>query len=285
MSKNAARLVLFPAVCFLVFLFVAEFGLKSQAAPAKKPAPEPIWGAQIADYGNLVGMGDNVIYGANDPYARVTVQKSTAGGGATRSTIHFFVYPSDPPQRWAQFQGLSLSEFTPGEPGPAGACGFPAGYTSGILPDCFLNFFNSLHPKLGYEQLLFYFVVDAYIEDPSLFPIGTPISWTGGGAVTVYLWNAFDPLSKDDPEPYESITASLKGLCTDYPKGYWITRLDDKTWEITIEQQVFNLAQFYDWESTSTGRNGKPVRTITYYQPLAGKGELSYKIRLIKNPS
>ncbi len=285
MSKNAARLVLFPAVCFLVFLFVAEFGLKSQAAPAKKPAPEPIWGARIFDYKNLLGMGEGYLYKSGDPYIRVTVQKSSTGGVVTQSTIHFFIYASDPVQKWVQFQGLSLSEYSIGTPGPAGACGFPEGYNSGGLPSCFLNFFNSMHPKPGYEHLLFYFVVDADIEDRAMFPIGMTVPWTGGGAVTIYIWNSFDPLSFTDPQPYESITASLKNLCVESPKGYWITRVDANTWDITIEQQVFDLTQHYSWASTSTGRNGKPVTTITSYQPLAGKGELSYKIRLIKNPA
>src|SRR5512141_2150841 len=272
MSKNVTRLLILSATCVLAAFCLTLLGPKSQAAPVKKPTPEPFWGAQIAAYGNLAGMGGDFIYKNGDLYSRVTVQKSTTAGIATRSTIHFFIYPGDPLQRWAQFQGLSLTEFTTAEPGPAGACGFPEGYRSGGSPDCFLSFFNSAHPKPGYEHLLFYFVVDADIEDTSLFPVGSPVQWTGGGAVTIYFWNAFDPLSATDPEPYESVTASLKELCIDYPKGYWITRVDDKTWEIMIEQQVFDMAQFYSWVITSVGRNGKTYRTIANYEPLSGKG-------------
>src|SRR5512141_1790525 len=242
MSKNVTRLLILSATCVLAAFCLTLLGPKSQAAPVKKPTPEPFWGAQIAAYGNLAGMGG------------------------------VFIYPGDPLQRWAQFQGLSLTEFTTAEPGPAGACGFPEGYRLGGSPDCFLSFFNSAHPKPGYEHLLFYFVVDADIEDTSLFPVGSPVQWTGGGAVTIYFWNAFDPLSATDPEPYESVTASLKELCIDYPKGYWITRVDDKTWEIMIEQQVFDMAQFYSWVITSVGRNGKTYRTIANYEPLSGKG-------------
>jgi hypothetical protein len=269
--------------CSLAF---ASLAFKSQAAPAKKPTPAPVWGVQIASYGNLLGMGDDYLYRSGDPYVNVTVQKGTSGNVVVQSTIHFFIYASPQEEKWARFYNVDLlPDYSLGNAGPAGQCGFPAGYNSGGLPGCFLNFFNSEHPKPGYEHLLFYFVIGADLEDLSTFPLGVDTKWTGSGAVTVYIWNAFDPLSSTDPEPYESVTANLRSPCSDGDRGYWIKRVDANTWEIRVEQQVFSLTQFYSWEDTIIGKKGKPSYVITSYQPLAGEGELTYKIRLIKNPS
>jgi hypothetical protein len=284
-KKYVSRLLFAPLCCALLILLATIFIPKSEAIAGGKPIPPAVWGVKILDYGNLLGMGDGYLYKDGEPFIRVTVQKGTTGGTVTRSTIHFFIYASDPVQKWAKFQGLSLTEYNTGLPGPAGACGFPDGYNYGVLPDCFLNFFNSAHPKPGYEHLLFYFVFNADIEDPVAFPPGQTFSWTGGGASTIYLWNSFDPLFQLDLQPYESVTASLKNLCSEAPKGIWITRNDANTWDIRVEQQIYDFSQHYSWATTTTGKNGRPTTTVTSYQPLTGKGELSFMLQLIKNPS
>jgi len=138
--------------------------------------------------------------------------------------------------------------------------------------NCFLNFFNSMHPKPGYEHLLFYLVFNADIEDPGVFPVGQTVSWLGGGASTIYIWNSFDPLFATDPSRMNRVTASLKNMCPEYPKGIWVTRLDANTWDIRIEQQIYDFTQHYSWATTSTGKNGRPVTSVTSYQPLTGKG-------------
>jgi hypothetical protein len=284
MQSFRVRVSVLSMVGALAVLSVAFLGLASHPALGGKPVPQPVWGVKIFDYGNLLGMGEGHLYKNGDPSVRVTVQKSTAGGVVTQSTIHFFIYASDPVQQWAQFQGLGLTEYALGDPGPAGVCGFPDGFKAGGLPSCFENFFNSTHPKPGYEHLLFYLVFNADIENTNVFPIGDTVSWMGGGASTIYIWNSFAPLSPSDPQPYESVTASLKNLCAEAPKGIWVTRPDANTWDINIEQQVYDFTQHYSWATTTTGKNGRTTTTVTSYQPLAGKGELSYKIRLIKNP-
>lgn len=286
MYKKFIRVVSLCAAIVVLIWAANALGQKSLHAAAKKPNPAPVWGAQIIDYGNLSGMGENHVYDSGDPNVRVTLQKSTTGGVVTQSTVHFFIYGNtNPPATWAKFDGVNFFDYSSGNSGPAGFCGFPTPYNQWDSPDCLLGFLNSDHPKKGYEHLLFYFVIGADLEDLAVFPMGERVPWTGSGAVTVSFWNAFDPLSASDPEPYESVTASLKNLCSDSPKGYWITRIDDNHWEIQIEQQLFTFTQFYSWEETIIGRNGKPARVITNYQPLTGSGEMSYKIRLIKNPS
>ncbi len=127
MSKNVTRLTIFSAVCVLAAFSFTLLGLKSQAAPVRKPTPEPIWGAQILNHGNLYPMNwdEGHFYRSGTNNVRVTVQKSTTAGVVTRSTIHFFLYGTDPAQEWAGFQGVSLSEWSKAEiPGPAGFCGW-----------------------------------------------------------------------------------------------------------------------------------------------------------------
>lgn len=284
MPKILVRLLTGMTVLAVVGLAITGSGVFSHAAPAKRPAPEPVWAAQIPAYGNLFPMQEGYLYKNGDPYVRVTVQKSTTAGVVTRSTIHFFIYANtNPPTPGALFQGMSLSDYSLGEAGPAGACGFPDGFGGG-LPGCLESFFNSPQPKPGYEHLLFYFVVEADIEDLGTFPQGEEVHWTGSGADTIYFWNSFNPLSAADPEPYESVTARLTSLCSDGDKGIWIKRVGD-TWEIRIEQQMFTVSQHYTWQETKIGKNGRPQTIVTSYQPLTGTGELSYKLRLIKNPS
>jgi hypothetical protein len=284
-KKTGWRFLLAIFTCVLGISLAVSFVQKAHAVSGGKPTPPAIWGIKILDYKNLIGMGESYLYKDGTPFIRVTVQKSTSGGTVIRSTLHFFIYASDSMEKWVQFQGLSLTDYTLSAAGPAGACGFPEGYTSGGLPACFLNFFNSMHPKPGYEHLLFYIVFNGDIEDPDLFPVGQEVPWIGGGASKIFFWNSFDPLSESDLEPYESITATLGSLCQEAPKGIWINRPDAMTWDIRIEQQVYDFSQHYSWASTTMGKNGKPVTTVTSFQPLTGKGELSYILRLIKNPS
>jgi hypothetical protein len=267
---------------FILFaaVFLSAYSLRQKTMG--KPSPAPIWGARIPFYGNLSSLsGDQYLYKTGDPFARVTAQKGRTG----YSTIHFFIYGGNPPENNAQFSGVNMTDWVSGSAGPTGFCGFPAPYNSWESPDCLVGFFNSDHPKAGYEHLLFYFVVGADIEDLNTFPIGIEKKWTGPGSVTIYLWNSFEALTDQDPEPYYSVTADLKNLCSDGEKGYWIKRVDDKTWEIRIEQQVFDVSEHYSWAETVIGKNGRPTTITTSYTPLKGKANLSYKIRLIKNPS
>jgi hypothetical protein len=289
MSRSWIKVVFAGIVVVFAILAFVWIGQESFAAAGKKPAPEPVWAAQIPDYGNLSGMktgtGEDYLYKSSDPYVRVTVQKSSAGGIVTRTTVHFYIYPSAPdPLVWARFTGV-YPALSPGIPGPAGACGFPYPYNGFPSPDCFLNFVNSNHPKPGYDHLLFNFWVDADIDDLSRFPlIGEEIQWTGSGAFTINIWNSFEPISSQDPEPYHTVVARLNGGDNDPPRGFFIRRISDNTWEFRIEQKSFAFSQVYSWAETVVGRNGKPSTIVTQYQPLTGEGDLSLKLRLIKNP-
>ncbi len=283
MSREAKRLAYFSAFCFLIAFAVSVLSHKGIAA-GKKPIPAPVWGAQIFDYGNLAGMESGHVYsGSNDSNVRVTVQKSSTGGVVTSSTVHFFIY-ANPQQTYATFHDVVFpqEDLILGDAGPVGYCGFPG---PPVSDPCLIDFVNTWHPKPGYVHLLFYFAIGADLESTDAFPLDVPIQWTGTGAVTVYFWNAFDPIMAGDAEPFESVTASLKNLCIENGKGIWITRTGSDTWDIEIRQQVFDWSQFYSYGTTSIGRNGRTYTTITNYQPLAAKGELTYKMKLIKNPS
>jgi len=287
-------LLCFTFLFFLVIVVVivdaqgVNSQFKTQGKPVKPPGqdnPEEItWGAQILDYGgNLFGKEADYIYKSSDPFVNVTVQEGKKTGN---TTIHFFLYANyDPPDPWIQFRDVVMTDFVFGEEGPNGACGFPYPYNSLGTPGCLGDFFNSQHPKLGYEHILFYIVLaDADLEDLSMFPEGVEILWTGSGVVKIYIWNSFDPLTAEDPEPYNSVTAHLKTYCMEDGKGIWIRRVAD-TWEIRIEQQVFDISEHYSWEEPATTTKGKPTSNVTYYTPLEAKTTLSYIIRLIKNPS
>lgn len=276
-------LILVTALIILAFA-LGPFG---HAALGKKPAPEPVWAMQVpSDSLNLSGMEDGFLYKNGNPYVRITVQKSTTGGTVTRTTVHFYIYPSTPdPQVWASLGGIFPDIVLAEDPGPGGACGFPYPYSQIGPPGCFLDFVNSAHPKPGYEHLLFNFWVGADIEDLSRFPHGQEVQWTGSGAFTINIWNSFEPISLSDPEPYHTVVASLAGGDNDYPQGFFITRTGTNTWEFRIEQKLFTLSQAYSWAETVIGRNGKPTTKITSWQPLRGEGPLSFKLRLVKNPA
>lgn len=281
MSREIKRLAYLSVLLFLAAFALSVF-VPQDVTAGKRPA-EPSWGVKIIDYGNLAGMAPDHIYKGSDPNVRVTLQKSTSGGVVTGSTLHFFIY-ANPQQTYATFHDINFpqEDLIFGDPGPVGFCGFPG---PPISEPCLVDFVNSWHPKPGYVHLLFYFVIGADLENEAIFPLSTPVQWTGTGAVTTYFWNAFDPIVPNDPESYASVTASLKNLCIENGKGIWITRMGPDTWEIEIRQQVFDWTQFYSYATTSIGRNGRTYTTITNYQPLAAKGELTYKIVLIKNPA
>jgi hypothetical protein len=279
--------LLFGAVMALAAVaIVLLIGTPGQAAPGKKPVPEPVWGMQIPESLNLAGMPGDFVYKSGNPCVRITVQKSTTGGIVTRTTVHFYIYPSTtPPQVWAKFQNVNLETIDlAADPGPAGACGFPFPYNQGISPSCFFAFVNTMHPLPGYEHLLFYFWIDADIEDAIRFPLGEEVQWFTGGAFTINIWNDFEPISQDDPEPYQTIVARLAGGDNTCPQGFFITRTGANTWEFRIEQKMFAFSQSYHWAETGTGRNGKPTTVVTGWRPLEGEGPLSLKLRLIKNP-
>lgn len=287
MSKRVFRIICLGTSTIALIWAGTNIGQKSLHAAVKKPVPAPTWGAQIPTYGNLAGMSDAHIYRSDDPNVRVTLQKSTTAGVVTSSTMHFFIYSSaNPPETWARFNGVNLTDYNiAADPGPAGACGFPPSFNCCALPDCFINFFNSDHPQHGYDHLLFYVAIGADIEDLNTFPMGVDTYWAGPADVTVFIWNSFGSLSADDPEPYESAQAKFKNTDGTNPSGFWIMRVDANTWELRIEPLLFTMSQYYSWGSTVIGKNSKPATVITNYVPLTGHGMLSYKIRLIKNPS
>jgi hypothetical protein len=280
MNKKASFLPVLALSATLILIALIS-GPSGQAAPGKKPTPEPVWAATIPAYGNLVGMDEGrYLYKSGDPYVRVTVQKATTGGIVTRTTVHFYIYPSMPePGVWARFQGVDFQPVL-GDPGPLGAlgiCGFPPGYCN------FFGFVNSEHPKPGYEHLLFNFWFDGDIEDPAR-PLGVPIQYLGSGAFNIFIWNNFSPLSTEDPEPYETVSASLVGGDNTSPHGLFIEKISDSIWEFTLEQKLFKFSQNYGWTEPGVGRNGKPTTVYSSWEPLSGEQALSFKIRLIKNP-
>lgn len=275
-------LVLFATLSIIAVVV----GPTSQAAPGKRPAPEPVWAMQIPDSLNLVGMPNGYLYKNGDPYVRVTVQKATTGSVVTRTTFHFFIYPSTtPPQVWAKFQGIYPSVTLAADPGPGGYCGFPAAVPQDGSPACFTAFINSEHPKPGYEHLLFYFWIEGDIEDPARYPLGSEVQLTGNGAFTINIWNDFDPIFPDDPEPYQTVVARLVGGDNEPPRGFFVTRSSSNSWEFRVEQKMFDFSQAYHWAETVIGRNGKPTTVVTGYKPLTGQGELSFALRLFKNPA
>jgi hypothetical protein len=288
MSGRRLSSPMFALPAILILLALVD-GPPGQAAPGKKPVPEPIWAAQIPAYGNLMSMGEGHLYKSGDPYVRVTVQKATTGGAVTRTTVHFFIYPSaNPPEVWARFTGIDFLP-TLGDPGPLaalGLCGFPPDYCLGSQGADFLGFVNSEHPKPGYEHLLFNFWFDGDFEDAVRYPAGLgPVQYLGSGTFNIFFWNNFDPLSAADPEPYETVTARLVGGDNTEGRGLFIEKIGDNAWEFTIERKLFAFSQHYSWIEPGIGRNGKPATVHTSWEPLSGEQELSFKIRLVKNPS
>jgi hypothetical protein len=272
-------------IAALVILAFAS-GPPGQAAPGKKPGPEPVWAMQVPESLNLVGMPEGFIYKSGDPYVRVTVQKSTSGSVVTRTTVHFYIYPSsNPPQVWASFRGVYPVVMLAEDPGPGGTCGFPYPFNQEVSPGCFLDFVNSPQPLPGYEHLLLNFWIDADIEDLNRFPIGQEVQWLTGGAFTINFWNSFDPISATDPEPFQTVVARLQGSDNVYPQGFFITRTGPNTWDFRLEQKMFTFSQAYSWAESVIGRNGKPTIKITSWEPLEGEGPLSFVLRLIKNPA
>jgi len=183
------------------------------------------------------------------------------------------------------FSNVVFSELVEADvTGPGGVCGFPPFYNVGF-PNCLPLFLNSDHPKQGYEHAMFRFRIDADLDDETLFPPGQRVKYMGSGAITIYLWNSFEPLTADDPFPYHTVTVHLAHMCTDGDKGYYITKLDDGTWELNLEGQTFDITQSYTWkEVTGIGKNKKPIISITSYAPQSGLADVACKFIIIKNP-
>ncbi|MFC2161719.1 hypothetical protein ACFLRX_08730 [Acidobacteriota bacterium] len=284
--------------CLTLFLFVTVIVVFSNAQavnnqvgiqgkpikpPGKDKQQEATWGAQIPFYGNLLGMGEDHVYDSSDPLVNVLVQRNNTSGN---TSVNFWLYANeDPPDPWAEFSGVFMDEIIIGPEGPGGYCGFP-GFGPLENPVCLEGFFNSQHPKQGYEHILFSFVfIGADFEDLSMFPMDEEILWTGSGVCKIYIWNNFDPLTEEDPEPYHSVRVVLNEYCTDAEKGIFITRTATNTWEIRTEQQVFDISEHYSWEEPDVSKKGRPRTITTHYTSLEAKANMSYKIRLIKNPN
>jgi hypothetical protein len=137
---------------------------------------------------------------------------------------------------------------------------------------------------------MFSFVVYDDLEDETVFPInGSQIDkYSGDGAITIYIWNSFEPLTPEDLFRYHTVMLNLAHLCNTDPdnpdRGYHITRTDQDRWEFWLQDQILDVRQSYIWEEiTGYQKNKRPIITTTSYVPQTGLVNLSYKIVLIKN--
>jgi hypothetical protein len=181
-----------------------------------------------------------------------------------------------------------LQNIVLGPAGPTGYCGFPVPFKNMSTPECFVAFFNSEHPKTGYEHIVFLIILyglDSDIEDLSKFPVGGgPYLWTSGGIRSnISIWNNRDPLTEVDS--YHSLAATLSSYCIEDGKGIYITRESLNSWLFRIEQQVYDLSEYYTWAEPDPNAKGKPKTILSFYTPVEAQAELSFTIRLIKNPN
>ena len=81
------------------------------------------------------------------------------------------------------------------------------------------------------------------------------------------------------------MTLHLANMCSEGDNGYYITRVDNDTWELNLEGQVLEVTQSYIWEEvTGTTKNKRPIIERTSYVPQSGLAGIDYRFVIVRNP-